>query len=450
VESISSALFAIEFYRQRDRDTAPAAALKRTQTWLRSVTYSELARWYKKQVISRQKNSIQEQPRQLLADPEYELLFFQLLTGVNDENWSHGRVKGFLDGKNIAEANLVQWLRRFGENLLASDGENRELAMRMVRLSEVDCKELGEVAGEIGRESLGKEGEAAEMWFERASQQADVEDFKGSISSLDQALKLKPDYHEAWLNRGSGLHNLGQYEEAITSCDEALKFKPDFHEAWHVRGTAMRKLGRYEDAIASYDQALKIKADYHDTWHDRGIALDHLQRFEDAIASYDQALKFKPDYHEAWYNRGIALGNLGRYEEAIASYDQALKFKPDYHEAWYNRGIALGNLGRYEEAIASFDQALKFKPDWNEAWYYRGFTMCNLQRFEEAGTAFGGGAIVSGVVTQHIDKPFAPMNLKYSFHPLVLSLFWSVLATVILGLAAWWLTKPKQNTNQQD
>ncbi|MEA5574081.1 CHAT domain-containing protein [Calothrix sp. UHCC 0171] len=46
VESISSALFAIAFYRQRNRDTAPAAALKRTQRWLRSVTYGELARWY--------------------------------------------------------------------------------------------------------------------------------------------------------------------------------------------------------------------------------------------------------------------------------------------------------------------------------------------------------------------------------------------------------------------
>ncbi|WP_369792195.1 CHAT domain-containing protein [Tolypothrix sp. PCC 7601] len=46
VESISSALFAIEFYRQCDRDTAPAAALKRTQRWLCGVTYGEIARWY--------------------------------------------------------------------------------------------------------------------------------------------------------------------------------------------------------------------------------------------------------------------------------------------------------------------------------------------------------------------------------------------------------------------
>ncbi len=60
-------------------------------------------------------------------------------------------------------------------------------------------------------------------------------------------------------------------------------------------------------------------------------------------------------------------------------------------------------------------------------------------------TAFGGGAIVSGVVTQHIDKPFAPqINLKYPVHPLVSSLLWSVLATVIFGMVAWWVTQPKK------
>ncbi|WP_414585415.1 tetratricopeptide repeat protein [Scytonema sp. PCC 10023] len=47
VESMSSALFMIEFYRQPDWNTAPAVALKRTQMWLRNVTYSELVNWYK-------------------------------------------------------------------------------------------------------------------------------------------------------------------------------------------------------------------------------------------------------------------------------------------------------------------------------------------------------------------------------------------------------------------
>ncbi|MEH2314416.1 MAG: hypothetical protein V7K35_24145 [Nostoc sp.] len=66
------------------------------------------------------------------------------------------------------------------------------------------------------------------------------------------------------------------------------------------------------------------------------------------------------------------------------------------------------------------------------------------------GIAFGGGAIVSGVVIQHIDKPFAPqINFKYPVHPLVSSLLWSVLATAIFGIVAWWVTQPKAKRNKQ-
>ncbi|MGQ4647388.1 hypothetical protein [Lyngbya aestuarii] len=57
------------------------------------------------------------------------------------------------------------------------------------------------------------------------------------------------------------------------------------------------------------------------------------------------------------------------------------------------------------------------------------------------GVGLGAGAIVSGVVTQHIDKPFAPISMNNPPHPLVLSLFWSVLATLFFGTLAWLWTK---------
>lgn len=59
------------------------------------------------------------------------------------------------------------------------------------------------------------------------------------------------------------------------------------------------------------------------------------------------------------------------------------------------------------------------------------------------GVGLGAGAIVSGVVTQHIDKPFAPISFNNPPHPLVLSLFWSVLATLGFGVLAWLWTKRK-------
>jgi tetratricopeptide (TPR) repeat protein len=263
----------------------------------------------------------------------------------------------------------------------------------------------------------------SELWFEKSLIHHANNQLEEAITSYDQALKIKPDYHTAWYNRGIALENLGRNEEAIASYDEALKIKSDFHEVWYNRGSALANLSRYEEAITSFDNALKFKPDKHQAWNNRGTALLNLGRYEEAITSFDNALKFKPDMHEVWNNRGIALGNLGKYEEeitsydyalkikpdlhealnnrwvalkqledrlkyAITSYDQALKIKPDDHEAWNNRGIALRNLGRLEEAITSYDNALKFKPDLHEAWYNRGFVLLNLGRLEEAITSY--------------------------------------------------------------
>ncbi|HEY9636256.1 MAG TPA: tetratricopeptide repeat protein [Coleofasciculaceae cyanobacterium] len=209
----------------------------------------------------------------------------------------------------------------------------------------------------------------ASLLFELGNLLVAAKEYEAAISSYDQALTIKPDYHQAWYNRGYALFNLGRLEEAISSYDQALKIKPDDHEARYNRGIALRNLGRIEEAISSYDQALKIKPDKHEAWYNRGNALVNLGRIEEAISSYDQALKIKPDDHKAWYKRGNALFNLGRLEEAVFSYDQALKFKPDYHKAWNKRGNALFNLGRLEEAIASCNEVLKFKPNYHQAWY---------------------------------------------------------------------------------
>ena len=69
------------------------------------------------------------------------------------------------------------------------------------------------------------------------------------------------------------------------------------------------------------------------------------------------------------------------------------------------------------------------------------------------GIGLGSGAIVSGVVTEHIDKPFLPINSKCPtnskcpIHPLVSSLFWSVVATIFFGLLGWCLTVWREKKN---
>jgi tetratricopeptide (TPR) repeat protein len=345
------------------------------------------------------------QPGLTLTDAEYEAKLMELLEGVN-QGWGRGGVAGFLLAKQIKNGDLAAWLRRFGDRLLeGAQGSTasadavvslQELARRLELLGRVAGGELGEVAGNVGREILvrfppvsGEGGEEvdgeAEVWLEQANEQFMKGDFEGAIASLDKALEFKQDDHGLLNNRGIILEKLGRLLEAIASFDKSLKLKPDNEAACFNLSPVLRKLGRLEEAIASYDKALKLNPDNDTAWNYRGAILcDDLKRYEEAIASFDKALEIKPDFHEAWYNRGVALRNLGRLEEAIASYDKALEFKPDFHDAWYSRGIALRNLGRLEDEIASYDKALKIKPDLHKAWYNRGYALANLGRFEEA------------------------------------------------------------------
>jgi tetratricopeptide (TPR) repeat protein len=338
-----------------------------------------------------------------LTDAEYEAKLMELLEGVN-QGWGRGDVAEFLLAKRIKDGDLAAWLRRFEARLLAgAQGSTasadavvslQELARRLELLGRVAIGELGECAGNVGREILvefplssveGVEvGErSAEGWYERGNEHGNLGQFEEAIDSYNQAIALKPDYHQAFRNRGRAQSDLGQFEEAIADYDKALEINPELHKAWISRGDALNNLGRFEEAIAAYDKALEFKPDDDYACYNRGIALGILGRLEEAIASYDKALKIKPHKHEPWYNRGVELSKLGRLEEAIASWDKALEIKPDKHEPWYNRGVELSKLGRLEEAIASYDKALEIKPDKHEPWYSRGIALNKLGRLEE-------------------------------------------------------------------
>ncbi|WP_254445282.1 CHAT domain-containing tetratricopeptide repeat protein [Anabaena sp. UHCC 0204] len=344
---------------------------------------------------------VEVKPARRLTDAEYEALFFRLLAKV-EQGLTRGGVKGLLAVNGVTEAELIIWLRGFGERLLVADAPNQELGRRLVQLRDLGM-DLGEVAYQIGvqlqpeetndvvipsaSEEITEVGEA-ETWLNRGNEQLMTGDFEAALASYDQVLQFKPDDHQAWDNRGAALGNLGRNEEAIASFDKALYFQPDFYQTWYNQGIALRDLGRYEEAIASFEKALDIQPEYHHAWHNRGAALSDLGRYEEAIVSFDKALYFQHDDHYTWNGRGIALRNLGRYEEAIASFDKALYFQIDYHYAWYNQGIALRDLGRYEEAIISFDQSVQFKSDYYHAWSERGVVLGNLERYEEAIASF--------------------------------------------------------------
>ncbi len=93
----------------------------------------------------------------LLSDPDHEYLFMQLLEGVA-HGWQQPRVIKFFQRvkQRAPKSQWVAWLNIFGNQLMQAANPNEELARRMITLSELDCGEVTNLAGEFGHQILGR------------------------------------------------------------------------------------------------------------------------------------------------------------------------------------------------------------------------------------------------------------------------------------------------------
>lgn len=209
-----------------------------------------------------------------------------------------------------------------------------------------------------------------------------------AIAAYQQAVQLKPDYHQAWSNQGSALFHLQRYPEAIAAYNRALGIHPDYPEAWNNKGGALSKLGQYEEALAAYDRAVELKPDYVEAWNNRGLALMELKRYKESVASYNRAVKLKPDYVEAWNNRGLAFAAADLHDHALRCFEKAQSLNPDYLDSYRNQGVSLAALERYPEAIRAYQRGTEIQPQDIPTWYYLGQLLTQLQRYDEAIAAY--------------------------------------------------------------
>jgi hypothetical protein len=96
-----------------------------------------------------------------LDDTDREYLFMQLLEGVA-HGWQQPRAIGFFNKirQRVRKSEWLEWLDKFGRNLLDAPVANYELAGRMVQLGQLDCGEIGDLAGDYGAQLLDRQAEA--------------------------------------------------------------------------------------------------------------------------------------------------------------------------------------------------------------------------------------------------------------------------------------------------
>jgi tetratricopeptide (TPR) repeat protein len=158
---------------------------------------------------------------------------------------------------------------------------------------------------------------------------------------------------------GNTLMHRGRAAEAAKSYQDAIRLRPDFHEARRGLGLAWMKLGRPRDAEREFRHIVSARPRDAAAHYDLGCALTASGQHENALASYREALRLQPSHSAARLAVVTTLTELGRGNEAMAALSDAPVAGEPPAVSLGRRARAAHSSGRHAEALLLWTQALE-------------------------------------------------------------------------------------------
>lgn len=166
-----------------------------------------------------------------------------------------------------------------------------------------------------------------------------MDDSDKAIADYTKALALEKTPADL-LSLGEALTNKGELAKGLASMDEAIKLKPDFMDAFGSRCYTRMLIGADKaGALADCDKAIAMGMPVGDsTGFFRGVLLYQMGKYADAWTAFDKVAKAIPDDPESRYGRGLAGVKLNR-AGAIDDITAALKEDADIPDYFVDYGI---------------------------------------------------------------------------------------------------------------
>ncbi|NDV46991.1 tetratricopeptide repeat protein [Paludibacter sp. 221] len=163
---------------------------------------------------------------------------------------------------------------------------------------------------------LTTETNDADIFFNRATEFALVQDFTNSINDLNKAILLRPDFVLAYFSRANIRYKQIEYtnnaEEDIAAADKERKKANEKQYNFDA-----------EMIMRDYDKVIALAPDFQFAYFNKANVLATLQDYRSAVSYYTRAIDIDAGFAEAYYNRGLVYMFLGEDTKGLADLSKA-------------------------------------------------------------------------------------------------------------------------------
>ena len=196
-------------------------------------------------------------------------------------------------------------------------------------------------------------------------------DWEAAVIAYQEAYQLDPGFHQAYYRLAKSYQNLGEIDSALKTLDQTIKIKPDYIPAYVDKGNIFRREGRSKEAEAVYRLALSIDPKSDRAWVGLGAVLRG-EKTTEAIEAFKSALAVNPKSGDAAEYLGEIYSEQERWTDARAYLEQATKLKPKSHVVFWRLARVLNALEEYEEARQISKRSTSLKKTFEYSWYELG------------------------------------------------------------------------------
>jgi len=186
-----------------------------------------------------------------------------------------------------------------------------------------------------------------------------------SISLLERALEIAPDFGEIHCNLGLALMERGDpgdQDKAKYHLQRAQELIPSFWETQLGLGKILLQKGELQAGMDSYRKAALLNPLSATPHAYLGEAFSRQGDWSDALIEYRGAVSLEPNNAASLAGLGSSLLATGLVEEAIPPLERAIATNPALADAHNNLGIALIRAGRMPRAVKEFELAVQLNP----------------------------------------------------------------------------------------